>query len=355
MTERPQVHVVYEHDPADPGAFGSAHLRLLRPLTHPVNGAVQATFGTEPPAAPPGGPAGIVVFDRLWHAGVGPDEARAAVSRVRELGWRVVYAVDDNLLDVAPGAAGLVTDAAAVSATFAECADGLLVTTAPLAARYGGFGRPTAVVANALDERLLVQRWPAARATPFGRRPLVVGYMGTRTHAGDLALVEEALRAYLERHPDTILELIGGADGAWESLGTSLARRAPPPGHDEYPLFMRWWTADVRWDIALAPLEATPFAACKSDVKSLEYAAVAAAGIFSAVPPYDSAIADGATGLLVENTTAAWLAALERLTDDDVRAGVAEGARRRLWEGRLVCHTDGVLARTLMSLGGAAP
>ena len=66
------------------------------------------------------------------------------------------------------------------------------------------------VLPNALDERLLGRVAPAPWQTPFGPRPLVIGYMGTTTHAEDLAMVLPALQAVCRRHPGRLrIELVG--------------------------------------------------------------------------------------------------------------------------------------------------
>ncbi len=81
-------------------------------------------------------------------------------------------------------------------------------------------------------------------------------------------------------------------------------------------------------DIMLAPLDGTRFSASKVSLKYFDAAACGAAGIFSDVAPYADQVRDGETGLLVENTDEAWLAAMRRLVDDgDLRRRIAHAAR----------------------------
>jgi glycosyltransferase involved in cell wall biosynthesis len=115
-------------------------------------------------------------------------------------------------------------------------------------------------------------------------------------------------------------------------------RAVPPerltflPWRHDYAAYARDLAAS-RPDVLIAPLDASRFSASKIPIKLLESAAVGAAGIYSAVPPYDQHVTDGETGLLVENREEAWVAALERLyADPDLRRRIAENAGRLVRE-----------------------
>lgn len=97
------------------------------------------------------------------------------------------------------------------------------------------------------------------------------------------------------------------------------------------PDFASWCrtAASLRLDVALAPLEETPFDSCKYFNKYLEYGSLGAAGIYSEVPPYVDAVRDGETGLLVPNRPGDWLAAIGALVDDaGLRRRIAAAAAR---------------------------
>lgn len=323
--------------------LASAHLRLIRPFHHPAAaGRVDATWSTH------FDPRNVdaVVLDRLWRPDVTIDHVERLIEAVRDVGAGLIYALDDNLLDLPAERADWPTAAhlAVVRRLLAE-ADGVLASSDALARRIAPLARRVAVVPNALDERLLGRTGPAPLATPFGPRPLVIGYMGTATHDDDLRMVLPALAEVCRRHAgQVVVECVGvvrqrATRRHIEAAGIPLRFAAPHPAEAEYPLFMAWFTRHVQWDVAIAPLRDTPFRRCKSDVKLLDYSAIGAAGVYSRVAAYAGSARHGETGWLVDNTPAAWVEALETLiAGADLRRHLADGARRYLWAERTLAH-----------------
>jgi glycosyltransferase involved in cell wall biosynthesis len=312
-----KVKVLYEHG-AELNPYCSGHIRLLRPLEHPsVRARVQVT------AARRYEPAGedVVIVERLWRPGVTVAAAAELVERVRRAGARLVWAQDDNIFDLHSGMAGqtwLTDELQAVMELFARESAGVLTSTDPLKQRIVRYNGNVAVVPNALDERLLTRVPLGPFAAPPGRR-LVIGYMGTRSHDEDLQMVLPALRAAHQRLGDRLeLQIVGGLahEATLRKIGDLPIRiLGAAAGESDYPLFMQWFTSTIRWDVAIAPLRDNPYNVCKSDIKLLDYGSVGAPAIYSRLAPYDS-VTDGVTGLVVDNSEAAWVAALERLLGD---------------------------------------
>ena len=318
-----RVHVVYEHG-HDGRPYSSAHIRLLRPLTHPsiapwINLSATPRLCDEA--------VDLVIVDRLWREDVTGGDAEALLAGARRRGARVLYSLDDNLL-LAQDADDDVERAGrrrAALDVFLRGADRVLVSTQPLLEVVAAINPNVTLVPNFLDERLLPmaslgtaaehrRRLAKWRASPG--RPLTVGYMGTFTHDDDLAVVAPALRAICNRHPGRInIEIVGAIQRpqTW-SLLYGLPYRELKPGYlyTEYPTFLPWFCGNCSWDIGLAPLADLPFNRYKSDIKFFDYAALGAAGILSHVEAYGRVAQDGVTGRLVENTPQAWEAALEQ-------------------------------------------
>jgi processive 1,2-diacylglycerol beta-glucosyltransferase len=321
-----KLWVLHEHG-EDGAPYGCSYIRLLRPLTHPLlRDVVTVQSGT----AYAGQPVDAVIVDRRWRPDIALALAEALLETVHRAGARLLYALDDNFFELAQENKDWSPTQAVLQAVdfFLRQADGVLVTTPPLKERFSTYNARITVVPNMLDERLLSAR----RKTLPGqfllrsvrwlkrqiqRQPMVIGYMGTRTHDDDLLMILPALRAVSQRHRDKIgFEMIG-VMARPETLGAmaGLPVRYIDPGgeHTAYPAFINWFSKVVWWDIALAPLQDSAFNGYKSDIKFLDYAAIAAAGVFSRVPAYTDTVQHRHNGLLVENTVAAWEFALEEL------------------------------------------
>ena len=309
------LHVVVEHG-EDRQPYGCAYIRDILPLTHPVNqGSFRVTHGLGLREAE------IVVVERTWKPAVTLGEAEDLVARVRRQGSCLVYSLDDNLLDLE----GLPQETRAVVRLFCREADGVVVATPALAERVGGLSRCVRLVPNAVDERLHFSGEEDPPQQREGR--LVVGYMGTFTHDRDLMMVLQPLREILRQWPGPVeLQIVGAlADRklmlAFEGLPATLIQ---VPGQDvAYPRFVPWMHRNLRWDVAVAPLEDTAFNRYKSDIKYLDYAALGCPGIYSSVPSYTGTVEHLRTGLLVDEAPASWAAALAALLGDP-------GLRRRL-------------------------
>jgi glycosyltransferase involved in cell wall biosynthesis len=342
-----RLHVLYEYGP-DLYPHGSAFIRLIRPLTHPsLTEHCRVSFDREYE----GQAVDAVIVDRLWRPDISPTLARKMVDDVRQAGARLIYALDDNFLDLPHERFPFATlpDARPVEELLwvvrflLHQADGVLVTTEALKERFLPLNHNVAVLPHALDERLLVRRGVRRDGSPFGPRKQVIGYMGTFTHDNDLLMILPALQAVCRRHQENVeLQIVGviGQEKNLQALGNLPVRIIGPSSSEAaYPLFMLWFTTRISWDIALSPLEDTCFNQCKSDIKFLDYGAIGAAGIYSRVPAYTPSVHHAESGLLVDNDSTAWEEALEALlSDSELRMHVAGGAARTLYQDRSLEH-----------------
>lgn len=331
---KPRVLVLYEYSWVGL-AHGSAHIRLLRPLSYPP---VQERFAVTTAPIYSEQPVEIVVIDRRWRPDVDAEMAQALIDRLRNGGVKIVYNIDDDLHTPAFGAGQL----AAVE-LFLRSADLVLVSTQPLADRLAEYNRHIRVLPNALDERLLSPELGRRRSI-FDLDPLVIGYMGTHTHDEDLRLIVESLRQIKAATP-LELHLIGVTEDkeTWrllEALPFPVRRVKPPT--PEYPHFMAWFSSQVRWEIGLAPLQKTDFNQCKSDVKFLDYAAAGVGGIYSNVTAYAGSVQHGVTGWLADASVESWRAGLLALIEDpELRQTMAANAHRYLLAERTLAQRWG--------------
>lgn len=333
---RPKIQVLYEYG-IDYRPHASSFIRLLRPLSHPkLKTWALTSFGRE--FVPPG--TDLVIVDRLWRPDITLPMAENLLDKIRKAGAKFIYSLDDNLLDLPlerldwPRPEHLT-----IIHYWLQQADGVMVSTPYLQERFQAYNPKIFTIPNVLDEQLLVPR--PVQTGPHVDRRLVVGYMGTQTHHEDLLLVLPAIRSICKRLEGQIeLEFIGvTASPETQELLADLPVRwiSPDPRESEYPLFMLWFTGQVHWDIALAPLRDTIFTRAKSDIKYLDYAAIAAPGIFSNIPVYSSSIQSFKNGLLADNTPEAWEAALATLlANPEMRRVMAGNAVQDLYSHRIL-------------------
>ncbi len=362
---RRKIHILYEYG-IDKRPFGSAQIRLLRPLTHP---ALQHNMQVTSGLTYNGQAVDAVIVDRLWRPDISPALAKELLVKLRSRGVPLIYALDDSFLDLPAEKKDWdpTEERLQVVRFFLSQADGVLVTTQALKEKFTDFNSKIVVVPHALDERLLpAWRLPEGELGPgfrgkvsrylslwsryaldalpaTGPKRKVIGYMGTFTHDNDLKMVLPALQAVWQRHQKEIEFQIVGVIG---NTNTHQVLKELPvrifkltPRKAEYSRFMAWFSRSLHWDIAISPLQDTPFNRCKSDIKFLDYSAIGAAGVYSQVPAYNSSVRHKQTGWLAENNVGAWIEALEELlSSDSLRKRLAQNATRYLFSQRILAH-----------------
>lgn len=249
-------------------------------------------------------------------------------------GIRLVVDLDDDLLS--PSSRKRLLDGGYLESDLdgleriVAAADAVVVSTGELATRVGSMARSVHVVPNRLS--------PAVWTDPIepvpSRRPsgsVRVLYMGSATHAADIAIVRDAFAKRTTAFGTRIeLDVVGVLDDD-EGWFTRLDVPRDARAYDRFSAWLR--RRGRRWDIGIAPLAASEFNDAKSDLKFLEYTALGLPTIASAVGPYAGADEHGA--VLVENDPDAWFAALSELADfPDRRRSVLADARRYVEEER---------------------
>ena len=339
--KRRKIHILYEHG-EDPRPYSPSYVRLLRPLTHPnLRKCLEVDWGLQYENQQ----VDAVIVDRLWRPDISPAIAEGLVADVHSTGARLIYSLDDDLLSLPMEGedSPFAEERRQVVQFLLHEADGVMVTTPALRERLVDANPNIVVIPTALDERLLVRRMPSPTYSMLGKARKVIGYMGTLTHDDDLVMVVPVLQAVWERHCGNVEFQMTGVVGRPDTLdalhGLPVRWIRPSLEETEYPLFMLWFTGRILWDIAISPLRDTAFNHCKSDIKFLDYCAIAAVGVYSRVPAYDSSVRHLETGWLVENEVDAWVEALEELLfNDSLRVQLARNATRYLYAERILAR-----------------
>ncbi len=302
-----------------------AYIRLIQPLSHPdISSEFDVILADSETVLEQ--PADIIVTQRYAI----PDSASAKrlADHARKIGAKLVYDLDDDLLNVPenhPDAHAL-QPLAKVVRDMVMLADTIWVSTPALAGSLRTLRPDTELIENRLDERIWAA-WPSA--PPSRESPVRILAMGTTSHEHDFDLILPALkRLKVEYDERVVVDVLGMTSRT--DLPKGLLRVGPPRhAMGSYPAFVHWLTSvEPPWHIGLAPLLETPFNACKSPIKAMDYAALGLAVVASDTDVYRGSIADGPAGRLVPNTPEAWYAALDILVRDAVTRGRMMAAAR---------------------------
>jgi hypothetical protein len=176
--------------------------------------------------------------------------------------------------------------------------DRLVVSTAPLAERYGKWCGETVVMPNYLE----AGRWLGLEPKRRGGRKPRVGWAGAAGHVGDLALIENVVEAtanevdwiFLGLCPDRIKPMLREFH-PWVPLHDYAAK-----------------LASLDLDLAIAPLEDVPFNEAKSNLRLLEYGVLGYPVICTDIEPYRGNL----PVQRVANRPRAWIAAIREMVAD---------------------------------------
>lgn len=252
--------------------------------------------------------------------------------RLRERGVRCVYEIDDDLWQLPEWNAARAEFTPEILARMTEiirACDAVTVSTDTLKERVEAeTGAVAYVVPNAIPLDLMPE---AALRTRAGVR---VGWFGSNTHKGDLAIIEPILKQLLAERPEVTVVFMGGTpSGLWPTGRVELHGGVAPAA---YYKALR----GLELDVLVAPLADNPFNRAKSAVKILEGSALGLAVVASEVGPYRG-IEHGVTGLKVHgNDPDAWFGLLREVVDSKgLRAGLGRAARAWVEAGHSMDHT----------------
>lgn len=265
----------------------------------------------------------------------------------RDAGSVLIYDVDDLLFldEVFPEMEALArrtgNERTRTIEGFRSCRDAALladfwtVSTIELQRELEVFGKPIQVIPNAMPEhgpdQPTVRRWPQ-------RGPIQIGYFsGSKTHQADFAALLGPLEEVLRTHEDAQLVLAGHIEAQFPPvIEQRVVRHGFAPHHESLNTLQHV-------DLALAPLVATRFNSCKSELKIFEPAFFGIPAIASRNPTTEATILNNWNGWLVNHTADDWHAALEaRLSDRDSLIEAGANASRTI----AVRHSPGSVART---------
>ncbi len=252
------------------------------------------------------------------------------LQHARRCGVPVIYDIDDLLIDVHECHPDFTFyQNRKLNALKALLDADLAVASTPVLAEHLAPFQNTIVLPN----RLPIGLWSNTRSRktePKSRRPespLTIGYVGSRSHIPDLAMIEDAIVAVLDQFGATVRFLSVGVPLTAQLRSHRQVHMITPSKslrHD-YSKFADF-ARTLSFDIGIAPLVDTRFNRCKSDIKFREYSAMGVASVCSDLPPY-RCVRHGETGVVVA-TPGQWVDCLIRLLDSpELRGGLTMRAR----------------------------
>jgi glycosyltransferase involved in cell wall biosynthesis len=293
----------------------------------------------------------VIVWQRVALADV--TQVDQLASTAKQIGARLIYDLDDNLLDVAQHGenASYSEKVAAVRRSLAV-ADEVWCSTQNLAQRAQLEARATVqVLSNALDPDLWARDAVNVRPGHSGMAPLQLIYMGTRTHDDDFALLASALTTLHQESPGSFeLTLVGVRTS--DVSATPWLRTLSPPGYvgASYPAFVHWFKQLDGFDLGVAPLLSSTFNDCKSCIKVLDYAAIGLPTLASNVPAYAQALTDGINCHLVENDAEAWVSAIRSLSQDRGNLAITASEAAALTGVEVFAHAVNARLKRLLAV-----
>jgi hypothetical protein len=253
----------------------------------------------------------------------------------RKSGGRVIYFMDDDLMDPA-ALIGLPSDyvrrirgqATKQSEVLNSLCDEFWVGSPYLAEKYKKWA-PTVLSPRASVDEIR------------GRVNTSICYHGTASHQSELEWLVPVVESVVTGAPDVSFEVFG--DHKVNRLYRDMPRVAVlhPMGWTNYLSY----TGGVHRDIALAPLLSHPFNAARGPTKFFDFTRMGAVGVYTDVPPYRGFVRDGVDGVLIPNDPAVWVRTIRDLIGDaDRRTRMSIAARDRATEAAWDRSSERILA-----------
>jgi len=187
------------------------------------------------------------------------------------------------------------------------------------------FNDKVVVLHNYLDDELWAPAFGKAQTCRnMGKGQVTIGFMGTHSHIPDLEFISPVLIRLLQRYGDKLRLRFWGCPPpavlrGWKSVEWI------DVGLVNYVEFARYFSEQA-CDIFIAPLIDSPFNACKSALKFLEYSSLGIPGVYSAVGQFAEIVVHGENGFLADNLES-WHEYLCLLIEDgDLRARMGRNA-----------------------------
>lgn len=188
------------------------------------------------------------------------------------------------------------------------------------------FGFDYQVIPNSLNEEQLAtcEKLVRQKKKKANQKPFTMGYFsGSPTHKNDFAICRREIFSFLEKYPDTKLQIVGRMELPEEAepfLQSGRIELLPLTDFIDLERLM------AQVDVNLVPLVDNVFTNCKSELKFFEAAVVETPTLATPIYPYAHCIRNGENGFLCREGQ--WFSCLENIYQDKVDiAAVCKAAK----------------------------
>jgi tetratricopeptide (TPR) repeat protein len=177
----------------------------------------------------------------------------------------------------------------------AQRANALALIRLADAVQVTGPGLSEVFGALAMQTQSLTNHMASIGRAPRAPGPTVrIGWGGSTSHWEDLRPSQGSILEICRRYPQVVFGFMGDRafyDALLSPLPENRRAYTPPGSVQDYYAFLE------TLDVGIAPLQATPYNHCRSDVKFIEYASRGVVPVLSAFGPYLSTAVHGETAL----------------------------------------------------------
>lgn len=198
----------------------------------------------------------------------------------------------------------------------------MVITPSPiLSGKWKRLNKNTRVIKNFLD----LDVWKPLPLLKDDKVRLV--WQGGWSHFEDWGEIVDALEIVMNKFPQAELIIMGTHfPGHTKNIPADRLKIEPWVPIEAYP----WKFKTLNADIGLAPLAATEFNSCKSEIKWEEYSSLEIPCVASAIPPYSLNVIDGKIGFLCSGTKE-WVEVLSLLIGSaEIRKRIGKEARTHI-------------------------
>ena len=322
---------------------GSAHIRVIQPLTHPdVSKYIDFKMCS---------------LSGLWHTNADllliqrnmlpkPEIAYELVKYSKRNGKRIVYEIDDDLFQLSKTRRGegiYPKSSLEAMEVMAVEAHKVIVSSMQLKEKIDKVNRNVICIPNTLDENIWLEKNEKFFIKPEisikAKDQFRILYMGTRTHAKDLLIVQEAYKLIKKEYGNKVtLQIIGGVPVGEKIFGEVININDSSPMTDNYLGFVKSFRLKNNWHLGLIPLVKSPFNRMKSYIKFLDYSALGIPSICTDIEPYREVVRTNENAILVDNDKESWYIAIKKMIDDETfRNTIADNAYSDLVNKHILC------------------